>query len=378
MEDIGRWQYRGILETLPMKLMERIKNFFLPTENNERLPGALSSAAAAFYLVLAVGLIISPAIIRVRELALLSAPASFGAGDVIALINQARTTSGLATLLENNRLDTAATEKVEDMFSGQYFAHFAPNGTSPWDFFKRAEYSYAAAGENLALDFISADEAHAAFMNSPTHRANILNKNYAEVGVAVRQGEYQGRPAIMIAQYFGKPKAVAAAPVGAAKPAAAPKPAPVVLPPAPKPVPKPVTPPSVSGATAPKPAPPLPTAFVRPTGTTTTILGTETPAPRGTSLLSRFARQIRTAASSAVATGLSKALVGQAAALLAIISLFLPLAFLLMRTGAVPHEVFLRTLFLVVVLASAAYFSADIVAAARITPDAPMTIVFSS
>ncbi len=358
-----------------MKLMESIKNFFLPTENNERLPGALSSSAAAFYLVLAVGLIISPAIIRVRELALLSAPASFGAGDVIALINQARIASGLTALTENKKLDIAATGKVEDMFSGQYFAHFAPNGASPWDFFKRAEYSYAAAGENLALDFISADEAHAAFMNSPTHRANILNKNYAEIGVAVRQGDYQGHSAIMIAQYFGKPsgkpKTIATAPSGGVKPVTAPKPAPIVLPPTPKPAPTPVAQPSVSGVTASKPASILPMAFVRPTGTTTTVLGTETPTPRGTSLLSRFARWFKPAADLAVATGPAKA-----AALLAIISLLIPFAFLFLRTGMVPHEVFLRTIFLVVVLATTAYFSVDLASAARITLDAPMMIVF--
>jgi hypothetical protein len=106
------------------------------------------------------------------------------------------------------------------MFLGQYFAHVSPSARTPWDFFRAEDYPYLAAGENLAIDFLTAQEAHTALMNSPTHRANILNSAYTEIGVAVGQSTFQGRTSIVLTQYFGRPRG--AKPVSRAAPAAAP------------------------------------------------------------------------------------------------------------------------------------------------------------
>ncbi len=186
-------------------MKDKIKNLFLPTENNGNSPILLSYFSFALLSVLAVVLVLSPATMRVRELAQLLGGPTFESADVIRLVNASRTDAGLRTLRENELLSIAAKTKAEDMAAKNYFAHNSPDGKTPWDFIRKTGYKYTAAGENLAMDFTSAQDAENAFMNSPTHRANILNTLYTEIGVSVTQDSYNGRPSIFVVQYFGKP-----------------------------------------------------------------------------------------------------------------------------------------------------------------------------
>jgi len=181
------------------------RNLFLPTEENENLPIFLSSFAATLLGVLASVLILSPVSIRQYQLAQLLGGPTFTPTDIIRLVNSDRAESGLGTLRENDLLDQAAAAKALDMVQKDYFAHTSPDGKTPWDFIHSAGYKYTAAGENLAMDFTSAESAEKALMASPTHRANILNKLYTEMGVAVLSGNYGDRPSIFVVQYFGKP-----------------------------------------------------------------------------------------------------------------------------------------------------------------------------
>lgn len=188
-----------------MKMLQRIKNFFLPTEENSGLPILLSSFSLTLLAVLAAFLIFSPAAIRENQLAQLLGGPTFEKTDVIRLVNSARAEAKLSPLKENEVLDIAAKTKADDMGSKEYFSHNSPDGKTPWDFIKGAGYKYVAAGENLAMDFMSAEAAHNALMASPTHRANILNPLYTEMGISVVQGTFDGRPSIYLVQYFGKP-----------------------------------------------------------------------------------------------------------------------------------------------------------------------------
>jgi len=109
-------------------------------------------------------------------------------------------------LLENVVLDRIAQLRIEDMFKYQYFAHVSPSGLDAEMGASQVGYDYLAIGENLALgDFYNNEDLVTAWMNSPGHRANILNSKYEEIGVAVKKGIYDGRLAWIGVQIFGKP-----------------------------------------------------------------------------------------------------------------------------------------------------------------------------
>ncbi len=123
--------------------------------------------------------------------------------NIINLTNQSRQAAALPLLTENPLLDTAAQTKANDMLAKGYFAHNTPAGQTPWDFITAAGYNYITAGENLAVNFTQAENVETAWMNSPDHRANILNKNYQNIGIGIAQGLYQGQASIFVVQMFG-------------------------------------------------------------------------------------------------------------------------------------------------------------------------------
>lgn len=138
--------------------------------------------------------------------------------DVVKLLNQARIANGLTALKENSILDQAARAKADDMVANDYFAHTSPSGIDPWYWFKKLGYGYKFAGENLAVNYTSAEEQHKAWMNSQTHRANILNANYHEVGVAVVKGNIDGENSLLTVELFGTPTFIPADSGAAAAP----------------------------------------------------------------------------------------------------------------------------------------------------------------
>ncbi|MDO8495931.1 MAG: CAP domain-containing protein [bacterium] len=125
--------------------------------------------------------------------------------DIIFETNNQRRANGLSSLIENSKLNTAADFKMRDMFTRQYFDHYAPDGTSGIpELLIRFDYGYMAAGENLALgNFKSASELVALWMASPGHRANILNGVYRDIGVATGYDMFEGRQTIIAVQIFG-------------------------------------------------------------------------------------------------------------------------------------------------------------------------------
>ena len=86
-----------------------------------------------------------------------------------------------------------------------YFAHNTPDGQTPWSFIAAQGYNYLAAGENLAVNFYQAEDVESVWMNSPEHKANILNQSFEEIGIGIAQGEFQGHNAILVVQMFGLP-----------------------------------------------------------------------------------------------------------------------------------------------------------------------------
>ena len=128
--------------------------------------------------------------------------------SVLVSINAKRTEAGLSPLSLNSRLNQAATMKAADMFTLNYWAHNSPAGREPWDFIKAAGYRYHYAGENLARDFGDTSAMIDAWMASPTHRDNIVNPKYQEIGVAVVNGTLQGVETTLVVNMFGPPTSV--------------------------------------------------------------------------------------------------------------------------------------------------------------------------
>ncbi|KKQ53641.1 MAG: hypothetical protein US70_C0001G0045 [Parcubacteria group bacterium GW2011_GWD2_38_11] len=125
------------------------------------------------------------------------------AENVINLVNNARVSANVAVLTKNDLLQKAAQDKAQDMISNNYFAHISPSGKSPWLWIENASYDYHYAGENLAINYTNAEDQQIAWMNSPLHRKNILNSDYQEIGVAVKQGVIDGHKTIVAVQMFG-------------------------------------------------------------------------------------------------------------------------------------------------------------------------------
>jgi uncharacterized protein YkwD len=126
---------------------------------------------------------------------------------IIAETNLQRQQNGnLPALIENTKLDSAAASKANDMFVNQYFEHMSPSGIDPGKLAQSYGYDYIIEGENLILgNFSSEKEVVQDWMNSPGHRANILNNRYTEIGVAVVKGTFKGETAWIGVQEFGLP-----------------------------------------------------------------------------------------------------------------------------------------------------------------------------
>jgi len=132
---------------------------------------------------------------------------------VIEETNKQRVENGLVALTENKLLYQVAAAKANDMFKNQYFEHTSPSGVDPGTLVSSYGYEYIITGENLILgNFKSEAEMVQDWMNSPGHRANILNTSYTEIGEAVVKGTYEGETVWIAVQEFGLPLSACSGP----------------------------------------------------------------------------------------------------------------------------------------------------------------------
>ncbi len=111
--------------------------------------------------------------------------------EVVKLTNAERTKAGLAPFKTDDKLMAAAREKSQDMQSKKYFSHTSPTFGSPFDRMKALGITYKSAGENIAQGQRTPQEVVQAWMDSPGHRANILNAKFTHIGVGyVKTGNY--------------------------------------------------------------------------------------------------------------------------------------------------------------------------------------------
>lgn len=115
-----------------------------------------------------------------------------GEERMLALVNRERERNGLQTLVMDETIRSVARGYSTVMFQEGYFAHFLPDGSTPFDRMRRGGVTFRAAGENLALA-PTVDVAHDGLMNSPGHRANIMSPNFRRVGIGVADGGMHGK-----------------------------------------------------------------------------------------------------------------------------------------------------------------------------------------
>jgi hypothetical protein len=188
-----------------MQYIEKILHIVIPHERNKNIPHLLKKE---FILVLS-ALVVVLFYVNENNLSLIRRFDLTGAiypAVLTDLTNKDRTSMGFAELSWNNTLESAAQMKASDMINSGYFAHTSPAGLTPWHWLEKAKYNFIYAGENLALDFTESTDVERAWLNSPTHRANVLSKNYTEIGIVALDGNYQGRNTTFVVEFFGKPQ----------------------------------------------------------------------------------------------------------------------------------------------------------------------------
>ena len=183
-----------------------LKKHFIPHEGNNHRPHLLRGENARWLVVIV--LAVECVIFLLPTISVLNLSSQMGAVILAVLdqgTNQNRAAQKLSTLTVNPLLNESAQLKAEDMAANGYFAHVSPTGKTPWYWLKKVGYRYSYAGENLAINFVDSVDVTNAWMNSPTHRANILDGNYTEMGTGIATGTYDGRETIFIAQEFASP-----------------------------------------------------------------------------------------------------------------------------------------------------------------------------
>lgn len=122
---------------------------------------------------------------------------AYNASDVLKLVNEQRK----EPLVVNEKLVRAAQAKADALVKCQCFSHVV-EGKTPWYFIK--DYQYTKAGENLAVGFPDTQSMVQGWMNSASHKYNIMYP-YKETGIALAPGKLNGRDVVFVVQLFASP-----------------------------------------------------------------------------------------------------------------------------------------------------------------------------
>jgi len=189
-----------------MNYLKQFKKYFIPHKHNGYKPHFFRARAVCAMAVLIVFFFV--AALAMQRLVIQNGSSQIGAvisSVLVELTNTDRKDNSLHELTINPLLEKAAQMKADDMAAKSYFAHESPDGVTPWHWFNEAGYVFSFAGENLAVYFSDSAELEQAWMNSPAHRANILNGYFTEIGIGMAKGVYQGKETVFVVQEFGRP-----------------------------------------------------------------------------------------------------------------------------------------------------------------------------
>lgn len=178
-------------------------HFFLPSESNNYRPRILHHKILLIFTLFffSAGFLMS--FLKYNLPSVLGTYSNISNDQLLLLTNEKRQENGESPLVLNSQLSQAALNKANDMFAKNYWAHNAPDGTTPWVFIKGSGYNYVYAGENLARGFTTAPDVVNAWMASPEHKKNVLSPNYKDIGFAVETGNLNGEDTVLVVEMFG-------------------------------------------------------------------------------------------------------------------------------------------------------------------------------
>ncbi len=208
-----KWTLFKKKQPAKQSLLTVLRHLFQPHYSNKHRAKILHLDSLVYFVIISIGTVSLLSTFKYfpsLKDGVLGYASNITADQVVTLTNQERAKLGYQPVKMNAQLNQAAVAKAQDMFNKQYWAHTSPDGKDPWFFIGQANYRYLLAGENLARDFATTPEMVSAWMASPTHRANIMNAKYQEIGVAVVNGVLEGFETTLVVQMFGTPRVKAA------------------------------------------------------------------------------------------------------------------------------------------------------------------------
>ena len=226
-------------------MLRHLHNFFIPHAGNDHRPHALRPRALKWYVALLVGVKVIAVTLLFSSYPDFARLSGDIAEEVVRMVNASRAQLALSPLILDPALTRAAELKAQDMLGRGYFEHVSPDGKMPWEWITTQSYRFQSMGENLAMDFTTGESAHLALMRSDTHRTNILEKRYQNIGIGVATGNFAGRETNILVEFFAAPSTARTAAAASAVPPVSAKPA----------LPVPAEAPSSAVASAPVPSP---------------------------------------------------------------------------------------------------------------------------
>ena len=195
---------------LHIRVRSHAKKTLVPHKENQYRPHLIRAHGIIAVLIIAIIAQVSYSFASTGNFNVLGRVSDIKTIELLIDTNNERAREGMSDLQINEKLSQAAFLKAQNMFSEQYWAHVSPSGIQPWKWFGDVGYNYSVAGENLAKNYPSAQATVDAWMQSPAHRENILNKEYTDIGFAVVDGELEGRNTTLVVALYGAPVTVAA------------------------------------------------------------------------------------------------------------------------------------------------------------------------
>lgn len=197
-----------------MDMKRTCQKYFIPHAGNNYHPHILHTKRAFFYGAFFVAMKLIVVILALAlplEVFVLPDVLAQEQKEIMTLTNSVRTSQGLKALAIQPDLISSAQAKAEDMATNEYFSHTSPSGRTVRDFVRQAGYKYSVAGENLAMGFTTAEQVVEAWKQSPTHYANLIDKDFVDFGVGLESGVYAGETVVYVAEHLASPSALLAA-----------------------------------------------------------------------------------------------------------------------------------------------------------------------
>jgi hypothetical protein len=159
----------------------------------------IRSAILVLYILLLL-VQLSKILLHEYQSSVLGVSSELSSAKILSLVNLERKNVGVNPLIINPQLEKAAQAKLDDMIANNYFAH-STESTNPWQFIDAQGYRYQFAGENLARDFSDEYQLIEGWLNSQTHKENLLSEEYQETGIAIGESE----SGVLVVQLFATP-----------------------------------------------------------------------------------------------------------------------------------------------------------------------------